>query len=80
MPANLTKIENGEPVVSDAFKNQQTLKCPRCERTYLLAYSDSNEWHWVKEWLKIAKAAMRKEHDSKHATPTIPLEWHLRNF
>ena len=78
MPATLTKIENGKRSVSDFLKNQQTLKCPRCERTYLLAYSDNHECHWEKEWLKIAKTAMRQDHDAKHEAPTIPLTWHLQ--
>jgi hypothetical protein len=65
MSATLTKIQNGKPVVSDALKN---------DRTYRLGYSD-NEWNKVKDWLKLAQAAIRKDHDSRHQAATIPLEW-----
>ena len=78
MSATLTKVENLKSAISDAAKNEQALKCPFCERTYLLAYSDNDEGHWQKEWLKIAKTAMRKDHDSSHETPMISLTWHLQ--
>ena len=70
----LTKIINGKPAVSDALKNEQTIKCPRCERTFRLGYSD-NEWNKVKDWLKLAQAAIRKDHDSRHEAATLRLEW-----
>jgi len=50
------------------------VKCLRCEQTYRLGYSD-DEWHRVKDWLKLAQAAIRKEHDLRHEAVTIPLEW-----
>ena len=78
MPATLTKVENLKSAVFDSPKNEQTLKCPCCERIYLLAYSDKNESHWEKEWLKIAKTAMRRDHDSSHETRTLFLTWHLQ--
>jgi hypothetical protein len=74
MPESLTKILEGEPVVSDALTNEQTVQCPRCEQTYRLGYSDT-EWHRVKDWLRLAEAAIRKEHDLRHEAATIPLEW-----
>ncbi len=49
MPESLTKILEGEPVVSDALTNEQTVQCPRCEQTYRLGYSDT-EWHRGKDW------------------------------
>src|SRR5258708_19345911 len=74
MPATLTKIQNGKPPISDTLPNEQTLKCPRCEQTYRLAYSD-NEWNKVKDWLKLAQVAIRQDHDSRHEATTIQLEW-----
>ncbi len=74
MAAALTKIQNGKPAVSDTLKNQQVVKCPRCERTYRLGYSDS-EWHRLKDWLGLAETAIRKDHDSQHEAATLPLEW-----
>jgi uncharacterized C2H2 Zn-finger protein len=70
----LTKLQNGKPTVSDALKNEQTVKCPRCDRTYRLGYSDS-EWNKVKDWLKLAATVIRKDHDSVHEAATIGLEW-----
>ena len=74
MPESLTKILEGKPVVSDTLTNEQTVQCPRCEQTYRLGYSDT-EWHRVKDWLKLAETAIRKDHDSRHEALTIPLEW-----
>jgi hypothetical protein len=69
----LTKIVNGKPAVSDDLKNEQTIKCPRCERKYRLGYSD-NEWNKVKDWLRLAETAIRRDHDSRHEAATITLE------
>jgi hypothetical protein len=74
MPVTLTKITNGKPVVSDDLTNEVAVHCPRCEQTYLLAYSD-NEWHRVKDWLGLAATAIRCDHDLRHEAVTIPLEW-----
>jgi len=59
VPTTLTRISNGKPAVSDTLKNQQVVKCPRCERTYRLGYSDS-EWHRLKDWLGLAETAFGK--------------------
>jgi hypothetical protein len=74
MPATLTKIIDGKPVISDMLTNEETVKCPRCEQTYRLGHSDG-EWHRVKDWLKLAETAIRKDHDLRHEAATIPLEW-----
>ncbi len=29
----------------------------------------------VKDWLKLAETAIRKDHDLRHKVATIPLEW-----
>jgi hypothetical protein len=76
MSVTLTKIIKGKPAVSDAVNNQQTVKCPCCERTYQLVWSD-NERHWAKNWFKLAEMAIRTDHDSRHEEPTIPLRWRL---
>lgn len=70
----LTKIIDGKPAISDTLTNEQTVKCPRCEQTYRLGFSD-DEWHRVKDWLKLADTAIRNDHDSRHEAPTIALEW-----
>jgi hypothetical protein len=73
MAATLTKIVSGKPVVSDDLKNELTVKCTRCEQIYRLGYSD-NEWHRVKDWLKLAEVAIQKDHGLRHEAETIPLE------
>jgi hypothetical protein len=74
MPITLTKIVDGQPVISDTLTNEQTVTCPRCKQTYRLGYSDT-EWHRVKDWLKLAQTAIRKDHDLRHEVATIALEW-----
>ena len=74
MSVTLMKFRDGKPSVSDALPNRHTVKCPRCDQAYVLAYSD-NEWNKVKDWLKLAIAAIRKEHDLRHEAATIPLDW-----
>ena len=65
---------DGKPAVSDDLKNELAVKCSRCEQTYRLGYSD-NEWHRVKDLLRLAETAIRKEHDSRHEATMIPLDW-----
>jgi len=74
MAATLTKIVNGKPVECDDLKNELTVKCPRCQRTYRLGYSD-NEWNKVKDWLRLAQTAIRRDHDSRHEAATIRIDW-----
>ena len=75
MAVSLTKIVNTKPVVSDTLMNEQMVKCPKCEQTYRLGYSDG-EWHKLSAWLKKADSAMRKSHkQDSHAPDTIPLSW-----
>src|SRR5258708_39005414 len=75
--ATLTRIVGGNPTISDTLTNEQTVKCPRCEQTYRLGYSDS-EWHRLKDWLNLATTAIRSDHDLRHEAVTIPLEWRGR--
>ena len=70
----LTKITDGKPPVTDALPNQHTVKCSRCEQTYVLAYAD-REWNKLKDWLRLAATAIRKQHDLRHEAVTIPLDW-----
>ena len=44
------KIVNGNPAMSSTLPNEQTVKCPKCEQQYRLAYSD-DEWHKLSAWL-----------------------------
>jgi len=74
MAATLTKILDGQPAVSDTLTNCLTVRCPRCEQTYRLGYSD-DEWNKLRTWQELAAKALRKDHDLRHEAVTIPLEW-----
>ena len=76
MPVTLTKIVGGQPVDT---ANGVTVRCPKCLQPYWLSYTD-NEWHRVKDWLKIAETAIRKDHDLRHEAATIPLDWALESL
>ena len=75
MSVTLTKIIDGKPTnTSDTVTNGVTVCCPRCEQAYWLSYSDG-EWNKVKDWLKPAESAIRKDQGLRHEALTIPLEW-----
>ena len=54
MAVLLTKIVDGKPAVADTLPNEQNVKCPRCEQTYRLGYTD-DEWHRLSAWLGKAR-------------------------
>ena len=75
MAVSLTKIVNSKPAISDTLTNGQIVKCPKCEQTYRLGYSDG-EWHKLSAWLKKADSAMRKSHKrDTHEEITMELNW-----
>ena len=74
MAVLLTKIVNGRAVVIDTLPNQQTVKCPKCEQTYRLAYSD-DEWHRLSARLGKADRAMRQSHKKRHDADALELRW-----
>jgi hypothetical protein len=74
MAVLLTKIVNDRAVVIDTLLNQQTVKCPKCEQTYRLAYSD-DEWHRLSAWLGKAERAMRESHKAGHEAAKLELRW-----
>lgn len=67
----LTKIVDAKP---DTLLNEQIVRCPRCEQTYRLGYSEG-EWHRLKHSLKLALLAILKDHKLRHEALTITLEW-----
>jgi hypothetical protein len=69
---SLTKIVDGKPAVNDTLPNQQTVKCPRCEQTYRLGYSD-DEWHRLSAWLGKARTALRQSHKKRHEADVLQL-------
>ena len=77
MAVLLTKIVNGRAVEIDTLPNQQTVKCPKCEQTYRLAYSD-DEWQKLSAWLGKAERAVRESHKKRHDAATLELRWSSR--
>ena len=56
------------------LSNHLTVKCPRCDETYDLGYSD-DEWHRVNHWLDIAARALREDHKrQRHESETVELK------
>jgi hypothetical protein len=74
MAVLLTKIVNGRAVEIDTLPNEQIVKCPRCEQTYRLGYSDE-EWHRLSAWLGKAARTMRESHKTGHEAVVLPLNW-----
>ena len=74
MAVSLTKIVHGRAVEIDTLPNQQTVKCPRCEQEYRLAYSD-DEWHRLSAWLGKAERAVRESHKMRHDADELQLRW-----
>jgi hypothetical protein len=75
MAVSLTKIVNGKPAISDTLLNEQAVKCPQCEQTYRLGYSDG-ERHRLSTWIGKAETAIRESHRrDDHALPSLGLNW-----
>jgi len=74
MAVLLIKIASGMPATSDTLVNQQSVKCPKCEQTYRLAYSD-DEWHRLSAWLGKAERATRQSHRTGHDADELQLRW-----
>jgi len=74
MAVSLIKIVNGMPAISDTLPNHQTTKCPKCEQTYRLAYTD-DEWHKLSAWLGKATRAVRESHKIRHDATALELRW-----
>jgi hypothetical protein len=59
--ASLIKILNSEPAMSGKLLNGKVVRCPRCQQTYRLEYSEG-EGHHLSAWLKKADTAIRASH------------------
>ncbi len=69
MAVSLTKTE-----ITGAFPNQAQVKCPRCDQTYRLSYSD-DEWNRVRDWSRVAERALREDHKHRHELASLGLRW-----
>jgi len=67
MPASLQKFSNNRGIDPTA----NLIQCPYCSQRYLLVWDDK-EWNSVKDWIRVAEAAVRKSHRA-HGDIALPL-------
>src|SRR5258708_33807456 len=51
--------------------HERWIQCPYCSQKYLLVWDDQ-EWNSVKDWIRVAEAAVRKSHRA-HGDIALPL-------
>jgi uncharacterized C2H2 Zn-finger protein len=67
MSATLTRSD-----VHPTPPNQIMVRCPRCDTTFRLNYSD-DEWHRLKGLLAAAERALREDHKQRHEVESLAL-------
>ena len=58
MPASLRKFSEDRKINPN---NKRPIQCPYCRQRYLLVWDD-DEWNSVKDWIRVAEAAVRRSH------------------
>ena len=58
MPASLRKFSEDRKINPN---NERPIQCPYCPQRYLLIWDD-DEWNSVKDWIRVAEAAVRRSH------------------
>ena len=58
MPASLRKFSEDRKINPN---NERPIRCPYCPQRYLLVWDDE-EWNSVKDWIRVAEAAVRRSH------------------
>ena len=58
MPASLRKFSEDRKINP---KHERLIQCPYCPQSYLLVWDDE-EWNFVKGWIRVTEAAVRKSH------------------
>jgi hypothetical protein len=69
MPATLQKPTPDQKLDSD---HQYSVKCTHCEQRFVLTWDDE-EWNRVKDWIRVAAAAVRKSHP-RHVAERLHIE------
>jgi hypothetical protein len=59
MPASLRKFSEDRKINAS---NERRIQCPYCPQRYLLV-GDDDEWNSVKNWIRVAEAAVRRHGD-----------------
>ena len=58
MPASLQKVSDDHKIDPN---HECPIQCPYCPQKYLLVWDD-REWNSVKDWIRLAQAAVRRSH------------------
>jgi hypothetical protein len=58
MPASLRKFSEDRKTNPN---NEFPIQCPYCPQRYLLVWDDE-KWNSVKDWIRVAEAAVRRSH------------------
>ena len=58
MPASLQRFSDDHQIDPS---HERTIQCPSCRQRYLLVWDDA-EWNSVKDWIRVADAAVRRSH------------------
>jgi hypothetical protein len=58
MPASLQKFSDNRKIDRN---HERAIKCPYRSQRYLLTWDDA-EWNSVKDWIRLAEAAVRRSH------------------
>jgi hypothetical protein len=68
MAASLQKFSDNRKIDPN---HERPIQCPYCPQQYLLIWDDA-EWNSVKDWIRLAEAAVRKSHP-RHGDIELPL-------
>jgi hypothetical protein len=58
MPTSLHKFSDNRKINPS---HERLIQCPYCPQRYLLTWDDA-EWNSVKDWIRVAEAAVRRSH------------------
>jgi hypothetical protein len=58
MTVSLQKLSDDRKINPN---HERLIQCPYCPQKYLLAWDDA-EWNSVKDWIRVAEAAVRRSH------------------
>jgi choline dehydrogenase-like flavoprotein len=68
MPASLQKFPDDRKIDPN---HERPIKCPYCAQRYLLVWDDA-EWNSVKDWIRVAEAAVHRSHRLQGDIELVP--------
>ena len=73
MPASLQNFSENRKIKPN---HERPIQCTYCPQKYVLTWDDA-EWNYVKDWIRVAETAVRKNHP-KHSTIELPSSLRVR--